>query len=202
MRAIKRRRVLQVLGATPAVAAFAFTESEAALVTQQAQTARRRATAAGTAFKPRFFTAAEYAVVTTLADMIIPKDERSGSASDAGVPEFVDYFVHAQEERRVAMRGGLVWLDTECRRRFDKAFMGCSDAERRQVLDDIAYPAKADKRFSHGVRFFTSLRDLVAGGFWSSKVGMADIGYQGNVPVGEWTGAPQNVLDKVGVKYE
>jgi gluconate 2-dehydrogenase gamma chain len=202
MREIKRRRVLQVLGATPAVAALAFTESEAALVTQQAQTARRRAAAAGTGFKPKFFTAAEYAVVTTLADMIIPKDERSGSASDAGVPEFVDYFVNAQEERQVAMRGGLVWLDTECRRRFDKAFMGCSDAERRQVLDDIAYPAKADKRLSQGVHFFTSLRDLVAGGFWSSKIGVADIGYQGNVPVGEWNGAPQTVLDKVGVKYE
>jgi gluconate 2-dehydrogenase gamma chain len=202
MREIKRRRLLQALGAAPAVAALAFTESEAELVAQQAQTARRRAAAAGTGFKPKFFTAAEYAVVTALADLIIPKDERSGSASDAGVPEFVDYFVHAQKERQVAMRGGLVWLDTECRRRFDKAFMACSDAERRQVLDDIAYPAKADKRFSHGVSFFTSLRDLVAGGFWSSKIGVADIGYQGNVPVGEWTGAPQAVLDKIGVKYE
>jgi hypothetical protein len=201
MREIKRRRVLQVLGATPA-AALAFSESEAALVTQQAQTARRRAAAAGTAFKPKFFTAAEYAVITTLANLIIPKDERSGSASDAGVPEFIDHFVHAQEERQVAMRGGLVWLDTECRRRFDKAFMGCTDVQRREVLDAIAYPAKADKRLSHGVRFFTSLRDLVAGGFWSSRIGMADLGYQGNVPVGEWTGAPQAVLDRIGVKYE
>src|SRR4029453_7836987 len=124
--------------------------------------------------------------------MIIPKDERSGSASDAGVPEFVGYFVHAQEERQVAMRGGLVWLDTECRRRFDKAFMGCSDAEGRQVLEAMAYPPKtrAEPRLSQGAAFFTSLRDLGAGGFWSSKIGMADIGYQGNVPVGEWTGAP------------
>ena len=133
--------------------------------------------------------------------MIIPKDERSGSASEAGAPEFVDHFVAIQERRQVAMRGGLVWLDTECRRRFDKAFLGCADAERRQVLDDIAYPAKADPRFSHGVRFFSALRDLVAGGFWSSKVGVKDIGYIGNVP-NQWDGAPQAVLDKLGLKYD
>jgi hypothetical protein len=201
MRDLKRRRVLQLLGATPAMAALAFTESEAALVAEQAQTARRRASAAGQAYKPKFFTAAEYATVVALADMIIPKDARSGSASEAGVPEFVDHFVNLQEPRQVAMRGGLVWLDTECRRRFDKTFVSLADAERRQVLDDIAYPAKADPRFSHGVRFFTAMRDLVAGGFWSSKIGVTDLGYQGNVPT-QWDGAPQAVLDKVGVKYD
>jgi gluconate 2-dehydrogenase gamma chain len=201
MRDLKRRHVLQMLGATPAMAALAFTESEAALVAEQAQTARRRATAAGQAYTPTFFTAAEYATVVALADVIIPKDARSGSASEAGVPEFVDHFVNLQEPRQVAMRGGLVWLDTECRRRFDKAFVNLADAERRQVLDDIAYPAKADPRFSHGVRFFTAMRDLVAGGFWSSKVGVKDLGYQGNVPT-VWDGAPQAVLDKLGVKYD
>ena len=100
------------------------------------------------------------------------------------------------------MRGGLVWLDTECRRRFDKTFLAATDAERRQVLDDIAYPAKADRRFSHGVRFFNAMRDLVAAGFWSSRMGVKDIGYMGNVPVAEWTGAPQNVLDHIGLKAE
>ena len=138
------------------MAALAFTESEAEAVGQQAQTARSRAAATGQAYKPKFFTAAEFATVVALADMIIPKDERSGSASEAGAPEFIDsHRRRCRHERQVAMRGGLVWLDTECRRRFDKAFLGCADAERRQVLDDIAYPAKADPRFSHGVRFFT-----------------------------------------------
>lgn len=201
MRDLKRRRVLQILGATPAAAALAFTESEAAVATQQAQAARRRAAAAGTAYKPKFFTAAEYATVVALADTILPKDERSGSASEAGVPEFIDHIVNAQRERQVAMRGGLVWLDTECRRRFDKGFLACAEAERTQVLDDIAYPAKAQPQFSHGVRFFTAMRDLVASGFWSSKVGVKDLGYQGNVPA-QWNGAPQAVLDKLGVKYE
>jgi hypothetical protein len=198
---IKRRRVLQMLGATPAVAALAFSEAEAEQAATQAQAARRTAAAAGTAYKPKFFTASEYATVVALADLIIPKDERSGSASEAGAPEFVDHIVNAQPERRVAARGGLAWLDTESRKRFEKTFLQADDAQRRLILDDIAYPEKADKRFSHGVRFFSGMRDLVAAGFWSSKVGVKDLGYQGNVPA-VWDGAPQAVLDKLGVKYE
>lgn len=201
MRDLKRRRVLQILGATPAVAALAFTEAEAEQAATQSQAARRTAAATGTAYKPKFFTPGEYATIVVLADLIIPKDERSGSASDAGAPEFVDHIVNVQPERQVAARGGLKWLDTESLKRFDKTFLQATDAQRRLILDDIAFPAKADKRFSHGVRFFSGLRDLVAAGFWSSKVGVADIGYQGNVP-NVWNGAPQNVLDKLGVKYD
>ena len=201
MRDLKRRRVLQILGATPAVAALAFTEAEAEQAAAQAQTARRAAAASGTAYKPKFFTASEYATVVVLADLIIPKDDRSGSASEAGAPEFVDHIVSVQNARQVAARGGLKWLDTESLRRFEKTFVQATDAQRRQILDDIAFPAKADPRFSHGARFFTGMRDLVAAGFWSSKVGVKDLGYQGNVPT-VWNGAPQNVLDKLGVKYE
>ena len=201
MRDLKRRRVLQILGATPALAALAFTDAEAEQAATQAQSARRAATAAGTAYKPKFFTASEYATVVVLADLIIPKDDRSGSASEAGAPEFVDHIVNVQKERQVAARGGLKWLDTESLKRFDKTFVQATDAQRRQILDDIAFPAKADTRFSHGVRFFSGLRDLVAAGFWSSKVGVKDLGYQGNVPT-VWDGAPQTVLEKLGVKYE
>ena len=201
MRDLKRRRVLQILGATPALASLAFTEAEAEQAAQATQAARKTAAAAGTAYAPKFFTASEYATVKILADLIIPKDEHSGSATEAGAHEFVDHIVSVQKERQVAARGGLKWLDVESLRRFQQTFAAATDAQRRQILDDIAYPAKADKRFSHGVRFFSGLRDLVAAGFWSSKIGVQDLGYQGNVP-NTWNGAPQNVLDKLGVKYD
>jgi hypothetical protein len=99
------------------------------------------------------------------------------------------------------MRGGLVWLDTECRRRFDRTFLVCADPERRQVLDDIAYPARARAELSHGAQFFTTMRDLVASGFWSSRVGVEDLGYMGNRPT-QWSGAPPAVLERLGVQYE
>jgi hypothetical protein len=198
--AINRREWLQAIGAAPAAAvALTWSAEDVSAAMTQAAEARAQAAAAGRVYAPRFFTAAEYATITQLGDMIIPRDAVSGSASDAGAPEFIDTIVAAQPARQTAMRGGLVWLDTECRRRFDKAWLACADAERRQVLDDIAYPARVRPELRQGAAFFSALRDLVATGFWSSRMGMDDIGYMGNRPIAEWTGAPDAVLRKLGV---
>ena len=198
---IKRREALKLIGAVPAAAAFTWTHEEAVQAAAGARQATAQAAAAGQAYTPRFFTAREFATVVQMSDMIIPRDARSDSASEAGAPEFIDYLVAEQPARQVAMRGGLMWLDAECQRRFDRTFVGASDAERRSVLDDIAWPRRARPEFSHGVAFFTLMRDLTAGGFWSSRIGVADLGYQGNRPT-EWTGAPPDVLQKLGVNYD
>jgi hypothetical protein len=194
--------MLQLLGAAPAALAFTWTAEEVSYAADLAARARREAQASQTAYKPRFFSGPEYATVVALSDMIIPRDGRSGSASDAGAPEFIDFIVAEQPARQTALRGGLVWLDTECRRRFDKTFVACSDTERRQVLDAIAWPRQARPEVSQGVAFFNTMRDLVATGFWSSRIGVEDLGYQGNRPIGEWTGAPPEVLRKLGVSYD
>ncbi len=199
---VNRRQVLKVLGAAPAAMAFTWTMEEAVQAAGAVQQARATAAAAGQPYAPRFLSPHEYATVTALGDLIIPADATSGSASDAGAPEFIDYLIAEQTDRQTAVRGGLSWLDNECRRRFDKAFVDCADAQRRQVLDDIAWPAKAPAGMSQGVHFFNLMRDLVATGFWSSKIGVADIGYLGNKMVAEWTGAPENVLQKLGVSYD
>jgi hypothetical protein len=188
--------VLKILLAAPA-ATFMWTDAEAAQAAAAAQTAR----AAAQPFVPAFFTASEFKLVRTLADIIIPKDERSGSASDVGVPEFMDFMMTDQPTRQIAMRGGLAWLDRECEERFDKVFIDCSDEQRHAVLDDIAWPAKAKKEHSHGVAFFNSFRDLTAGGFWTTKVGIEDLQYLGNRPSSRWNGCPDEALAKLGVKY-
>jgi hypothetical protein len=100
------------------------------------------------------------------------------------------------------MRGGLAWLDTECRERFGKAFVECADPERTAVLDDVAWPDKAPAGLSHGVTFFNRFRDLTASGFWSSRIGVEDLRYTGNVPVQEWKGCPEAQLRKLGVRYD
>jgi hypothetical protein len=198
---MKRREMLKLLGATPAAVAFTWTSEEALEAAARAGQARAAAAAANQPYTPRFFTAHEYATVVALGNLIIPKDDRSGSAEDAGAPEFIDYLIGEQTDRQTAIRGGLAWLDVECQQRSDKTFLDSSDAERRAVLDDIAWPAKAPRRLSQGVRFFNTMRDLVAGGFWSSKIGVEDIGYLGN-RVTQWNGAPADVLQKLGVSYE
>lgn len=193
MSELNRRRMLKVLGTAPAAAAVSFTPG-----TVQAYLAVRAQEAASRPYARRFFTDAEYATVMALADLIIPRDGRSGSATDAGAHEFIDYIVAEQPERQTRIRGGLAWLDAECLRRFDRRFVDCADAERRQVLDDIAWPAKARPEMSHGVRFFSEMRDLVATGFWSSRMGVEDLGYMGNRPT-TWEGPPREVLEKLGL---
>jgi hypothetical protein len=156
-----------------------------------------------TPYKRMFFTAHEYATVGVLVDLIIPKDERSGSATDAGVPEFMDFMMVDQPRRQVAMRGGLASIDLLCEKRFDnKTFLMCSDDQRRELLDDIAFPAKAKPELSHAVTFFTGFRDLTASGFWTTKMGVDDLQYQGNVFISKWNGCPEAALKKLGVSYD
>jgi gluconate 2-dehydrogenase gamma chain len=194
---MRRRDVLKVLLAAPA-ATFGWTEAEAAQAVAAAQAAR----ATTKPFVPKFFTASEFTLVRTLADIVIPKDERSGSASDVGVPEFMDFMMIDQPTRQIAMRGGLAWLDVECQERFDKIFVNCSDTERTAVLDDIAWPAKTKLELAHGIAFFNSFRDLTAGGFWTTKVGIEDLQYLGNRSVARWNGCPDDALKKLGVSYD
>lgn len=198
---INRRDVLGLIGAVPAALAFTWTDGETTLAAAHARSARDQG-AAGQAYRPRFFTAHEYATVVLLSDLIIPRDARSASASEAGTPEFIDYIVSEQARRQTAMRGGLAWLDAESVRRVDRTFLDATDAEQRALLDDIAFPARTRAELRHGAVFFTTMRDLVASGFWSSRVGVADLGYMGNRPIAEWTGAPANVLQKLGVSYD
>jgi hypothetical protein len=201
MKNISRRTALQIVGSAPMAAALVWTPAEAEQAHEHAAAAQAQAAKTATVFKPKFFTAHEYATVAVLVDLIIPRDDRSGSATDAGVPAFMDFMMIDQPRRQVAMRGGLALVDRLSIARVGKPFVNGSDAQRRQLLDEIAYTSNPDSGLSHSVAFFSSFRDLTASGFWSTKTGIADLQYQGNVFVDEWAGCPTAALDKLGVKY-
>jgi gluconate 2-dehydrogenase gamma chain len=192
---ISRRAALSTLAAAPVAAAMVWTPAEA-------EQAAARAQQRSPAFKPAFFTPHEYATVAILVDLIIPRDERSGSATDAGVPAFMDFMMIDQPRRQTAMRGGLALIDSMCEARFDKRFVDLTDAQRRGVLDEIAYTSNTDPEVAHAVAFFNSFRDLTATGFWTTKMGIQDLQYQGNRFVSEWTGCPDEALRKLGVAYK
>src|SRR5437762_7072496 len=139
MSTITRRSALKIFASAPVAAAMAWTPAEAEQAQRRAQQAKREPAKPGAAFKPKFFTAHEYATVGLLVDLIIPKDDRSGSATDAGVPEFMDFMMVDQPLRRIAMRGGLALVDRLSDDRVGKRFVNATDRERRQVLDEIAY---------------------------------------------------------------
>jgi len=198
---ISRRRALALFTAGPVAAAMAWTPAEAEQAHEHAAHARAAAPGAAAAYKRKFFTAHEFATVGVLVDLIIPRDDRSGSATEAGVPEFMDFMMIDQPRRQVAMRGGLALIDRLSEDRAGKRFVACTDAERRALLDQIAYTSNADPSLSHAIAFFSSFRDLTATGFFTSKMGVADLKYQGNVFLDEWTGCPDAALKKLGVTY-
>jgi hypothetical protein len=147
----------------------------------------------------KFFTAAEMSTITILADIIIPKDDRSGSASDAGVPDFIEFIVKDMPDHQVPMRGGLRWMDTICLKRHDKPFKDCSKEDQLKLVDEIAYPDLAKPDMQQGVAFFSRMRNLTASGFFSSKIGIEDVGYMGNRP-NKWEGVPADIIKQYGLE--
>lgn len=147
-------------------------------------------------WETQFFTDHEFETVRQLANMIIPADERSGNAEEAGVPEFIDFMMLDRPENQTPIRGGLQWLDVQCQKRYDKKFIDCSENEKTDMLDEIAYPEEAKPEMQQGVAFFNRFRDLVASGFWSSKIGIEDIGYMGNQPF-DWQGCSPEALEHI-----
>lgn len=195
MSELSRRDALQIFAGIPLLA----TGLTPAQVTRATLSARQAIAAA--TFAPAFFTPAELATVRILCDLVIPRDARSGSATDAGVPEFMDFILNENSGQQIPMRGGLAWINTEARERFGKEFVAITEAQRKQILDDIAWPKKARPELSQGVAFFTRFRDMTASGFFSSKMGVEDLQYIGNEFVMEWKGCPPAALAKLGVSY-
>lgn len=148
----------------------------------------------------KFFTDHEMATITILGDIIIPRDDVSGSASDAKVPDFIEFIVKDMPQHQTPMRGGLRWLDVQCLRRWEKPFKDCSHEQQMQLVDEIAWPEKAKPEVAQGVAFFSLIRNLTCTGFYTSEIGIRDLGYKGNTP-NQWNGVPDDVLKQYGVSY-
>jgi hypothetical protein len=142
------------------------------------------------------------ATAKALADLIIPADDVSPAASEVGVVDFIDEWVSApypqQRGDRPIVLNGLLWIEAESRKRFQKAFPALSDAQRAQIADDIC-TTKSKPEFAEASRFFAKFRDLTAGAFYTTPIGMKDIGYTGNVPLTKFDGPPLEALKKAGL---
>jgi gluconate 2-dehydrogenase gamma chain len=197
---MSRREAVQLMSVLPIAAALGLSRVDHDKAWRFVDDARSLA-AEGAEFAPKFFTPAEFRTVGILADAIIPRDERSGSATDAGVPEFMDFVMTDRPNNQNWMRPGLAWIDAQSTTRFGKPFADASVAQREQVLNDIAWPARAPATMADGVSFFNRFRDLTSSGFWSSRIGVKDLRYIGNTFNPNWNGCPPEALAKLGVTY-
>jgi gluconate 2-dehydrogenase gamma chain len=143
-------------------------------------------------YAPKYFSAHQYETVSALCDAIIPKDEKSGGAVEAGAPEFIDLLTSENPEYQLKLGGGLFWLDNFCIDKYEKVFLECTPEQRKEVLDLIAFRknAKQDAALSQGVAFFAFLRNMTCDAFYTSKIGIADLQYIGNTSLHEFPGCP------------
>jgi gluconate 2-dehydrogenase gamma chain len=192
---VSRRDLLQIIGAAPALAAVTTCS---ALAQSHEHGAAQQSTSQGP-YKRQTFDDHQWRTVNVLCDLIIPADERSGSATQAGVPEYLDDWIafrtdqDGNENLKAQIFGGLMWLDRASNRQFQKDFADASADQQKQLLDRIAYPQRAAKEDHNWAVFFTEFRSLTVGGFFSSKMGVADLPYLGNTAVAEWKGCDPKV---------
>lgn len=190
-----RRNLFQIIGSAPVLAAV----TAGSAIAQEHQHAKEAIPAQTPQFVRRVFNDHDWRTVHVLCDMIVPADEKSGSASAAGVPEFIDDWLEFRKKEdgndnfAAQILGGLVWLDLESNRLFHVDFAVASEAQRKQILDRIAWPRQAEKADHAWAVFFSKFRDLTVSGFFSSKMGVADLPYLGNVYVAKWDGCPENI---------
>lgn len=192
---LNRRDAVVLMAALPVAAGFSW----APAAVREASALAGAALSAGAPYVPKFFTAHEWRTVRLLVDLIIPRDQHSGSATDAGVPEFIDFMCGDDASLQVPVRGGLAWLDHASDEQWGTRFATATHPQRAALLDRIAWPAKAAPADAQGVALFNSFRDLTASGFYSSRMGVHDLQYLGNTFVPEWKGCPPEALAKLGV---
>lgn len=149
---------------------------------------------------PRTMTDVQLDLAAAVCDVILPADDRSPAASAVGVHEFIDEWVSApypqQQQDRALILHGLEWLERRCRERFDSGFSGASTTEQASLVDTIARPNGGQQQQEDQIEFFTRFRYLAVGAFYTTQLGMADIGYIGNVPInGDYPGPNEAAME-------
>jgi gluconate 2-dehydrogenase gamma chain len=188
---ISRRDILKTLAITAAGGSvLQLIPAQAAEYAHQA-VHKEKAAAAGK-YAPKYFSPHQYETLTSLCETIIPKDEKSGGAIEAGAPEFIDLLTSENDKYQLKLGGGLYWLDSFCTDRYSATYLDCTPEQKKSVLDLLAFHknAKTDPTLSQGVSFFAFVRGLTCDAFYTSQIGIADLQYIGNTALPDFPGCP------------
>tara|TARA_R110000868_G_scaffold101854_3_gene280496 strand:- start:15 stop:734 length:720 start_codon:yes stop_codon:yes gene_type:complete len=151
----------------------------------------------------QFFNGHELGTIAVLSDLILPSNDKFGSATEVGVPNFIEFMAKDIPGIQTTLRGGLMWLDHQSNTQFGTEFKSASEDRQKQLLDSIAYPdiSVPENELPMEIKFFSLMRNLTLTGYYTSKIGLQDLGYKGNTP-NVWDGVPEDVLKQHGVAYE
>ena len=190
--AISRRDILKTLAsAVPVGSVLTLIPLQAAQHAHKLVKQEKAAAPVG-AYAPKYFTAQQFKTLQSLCQTIIPPEDQSGGALEAGAPEFIDLLTSENTEYQRRLGGGLIWLDATCAQRFGGVYLRCTPAQQKEILDLIAYRKNVEKdsSLSTGIHFFELLRTLTADGFFTSEIGIKYLGYVGNDYLAEFPGCP------------
>jgi len=147
---------------------------------------------------PLTLTPQQHRTVAALCDVILPADDKSPSASQLNVPDFIDEWISApyppQREDKKQVLEGIEWLEKESGKRFKRGFVDLNEDQKQRICDDICFETKAKTGFKRAAKFFNKFRGLTMGAFYTTQEGMKDIQYVGNVPLTKFEGPPPEVL--------
>lgn len=189
---ISRRAILKSLTVgTFAGSVLSVIPAQAAELAHKMIAAEKEKSANG-AYSPKFFSAQQYKTLQNLCETIFPADSDSGGAIEAGAPEFIDLLTSENPAYQLTLGGGLLWLDSTCGDRYGNAFLNCTSAQQKEIVDVIAYSKNAvtNPGLSQGIAFFALLRMFTADAFFTSKIGIQYLGYIGNTFLTEFPGCP------------
>ena len=139
----------------------------------------------------------ELETIAVLCDIILPATAEFGSATEAQVPAFIEFIVKDMPYHQLPIRGGLAWLDNHSNAKFNMEFKKLTIEQQKEICDEIAFPGKTKPEHMAGEKLFTRMRNLTLTGYYTSEIGIKDLGYKGNMP-NVWDGVPQEVMDKHG----
>ncbi len=148
-----------------------------------------------------FLVASELETLAILCDIILPPTAEFGSATDAGVPEFIAFMAKDIPRYQTPLRGGLMWLDNRSNAKFGLYFKACSVDQQIELVEEIAYPEEQPSALAPGIAFFSLIRNLTLTGYYTTEMGFKELGYIGNTP-GVWDGVPDEVLKDHGMSYD
>ncbi len=155
--------------------------------------AAREKTAHG-AYTPKGLNAHEYKTLGKLADYIIPADGASGGAVAAGAPEWIDLLASQNPQLLAIYTGGIAWLDYAIERQHGADFLNAAVERQTAMLDLIAYRKNESPELGPGIKFFEWARKMVVDAFYTSPIGIQDLGYMGNTALSKFE-VPQEAID-------
>jgi gluconate 2-dehydrogenase gamma chain len=137
-------------------------------------------------FTPKTLSPAEFKTLERLTDLIIPVENGAPGALAAGCAAWIDTIASENPQLTKIYKDGLAWLDRTIKGHGAASFVAATPEQQTALLDQIAYRRNQTTELAPGIEFFAWARRMTVDAFYTSPIGIKDIDYRGNSPMGSY----------------